>query len=290
MLKLTTILKEDYLPSLLDNPTNRRLLNIIAKNNDLSNIHYNKSNPFVRQMRGVKRFIKDTLYIEDAAKIGQLLWIIFLNGDIDYLKDDLDISTDFEVYEVFYYTDMEEEQEEREIDCSECDGYGQQQDECSMCQGTGEEESGEEDEEGDPIMEPCPDCEGTGEVSNDCDWCGGGGYEQEDFTEYKINEWRNVYVSKNKNIKAPPSISYPYTGRGENQSMWTEPASFNEWIKTIPNEELILITENFQGSTREEYEEYVGEEAGRINSFESLPIDEHGFSRFLRDNIFGDSN
>ena len=38
MLKLTHILKEDYLPKLLDNPTNRRLLNIIAKNNDLSTI------------------------------------------------------------------------------------------------------------------------------------------------------------------------------------------------------------------------------------------------------------
>ena len=49
---------------------------------------------------------------------------------------------------------------------------------CEMCLGSGEEESGEQDEEGDPIMEPCPDCEGTGEVSNDCDWCAGGGYEQ----------------------------------------------------------------------------------------------------------------
>ena len=68
MLKLTTILKEDYLPSLLDNHTNRRLLNVIAKNNDLSNIHYNKSNPFLRQMRGVKRFIKDTLFIDDPTK------------------------------------------------------------------------------------------------------------------------------------------------------------------------------------------------------------------------------
>ena len=62
MLKLTTILKEDYIRSMLDNPTNRRLLNIIAKNNDLSNIYYNKSNPFLRQMRDVKRFIKNTLY------------------------------------------------------------------------------------------------------------------------------------------------------------------------------------------------------------------------------------
>ena len=120
MLKLTTILKEDYIRSMLDNPTNRRLLNIIATNlpEDLSNIYYNKSNPFLRQMRDVKKFIKNTLYIEDAAKTAQLLWLIFLNGDIDYLKDDLDISTDFQVYEIYYYTDMEDEQEDREVDCS----------------------------------------------------------------------------------------------------------------------------------------------------------------------------
>ena len=117
MLKLTTILKEDYLPKLLDNPTNRRLLNIIAKNTDLSNIHYNKSNPFLRQMGYVKRFIKDTLFIDDPMKIAELLWIIFLNGDIDYLKDTFIISTDFQVYEIYYYMEMEEEEDEREVDC-----------------------------------------------------------------------------------------------------------------------------------------------------------------------------
>ena len=109
MLKLTTILKEDYLPKLLDNPTNRRLLNIIAKNTDLSTIYYNKSNPFLRQMGYVKRFIKDTLFIDDPMKIAELLWIIFLNGDIDYLIDDIKVSTDFQVYEIYYYMEMEQE-------------------------------------------------------------------------------------------------------------------------------------------------------------------------------------
>ena len=291
MLKLTTILKEDYIRSMLDNPTNRRLLNIIATNlpEDLSNIYYNKSNPFLRQMRDVKRFIKNTLYIEDPAKIAQLLWLIFLNGDIDYLKDDLDISTDFQVYEIFYYTEMEEEQEEREIDCSQCDGYGQKNEDCEMCQGSGEEESGEKDEEGKPIMVTCPDCEGTGEVSNDCDWCGGGGYETEDFIEYTIQEWRNVYVSKKENIKAPPTLSYPYKSPGHTGEA-TDPASFNQWIRSIPKEELILITENYQDTTREEYDSYVEEESGIINSFESLPLEEIGFSTFLRDNLFGQSN
>ena len=289
MLKLTTILKEDYIRSMLDNPTNRRLLNIIAKNNDLSTIYYNKSNPFIRQMRDVKNFIKSTLYIEDAATIAQLLWLIFLNGDIDYLKDDLDISTDFQVYEIYYYTDMEEEQEEREIDCSECDGYGQKTEDCDMCQGTGEEETGDQDEDGDPIMQECPDCEGTGEIDNDCDWCAGGGYEQEDFIEYTVEEWRNVYVSKKENIKAPPTISYPYNSREETAD-YADPMDFNRWIRDIPKEELILITENFMDNMREEYESYVEEESGRINSFESLPMEIIGFSRFLRDNIFGDSN
>ena len=272
---------------MLDTPTNRRLLNIIATNlpEDLSNIYYNKSNPFLRQMRDVKRFIKNTLYIEDPAKIAQLLWLIFLNGDIDYLKDDLDISTDFQVYEIFYYTEMEEEQEEREIDCSQCDGYGQKNEDCEMCQGSGEEESGEKDEEGKPIMVTCPDCEGTGEVSNDCDWCGGGGYEHEEYIEYVIEEWRNVYVSQKENIKAPPTITYPYKGPDPANNK-VEAADFNKWIRSIPKEELILITENFQDRIKEEYDEYVGEESGRIYSYESLLIGDMGVSRFLRDNFY----
>ncbi len=289
MLKLTTILKEDYIRSMLDNPTNRRLLNIIAKNNDLSPIYYNKTNPFLRQMRYVKNFIKDTLYIEDAAKIGQLLWIIFLNGDIDYLKDDLDISTDFQVYEIYYYTDMEEEEDERDVDCSYCDGYGTTTDECQMCDGTGEEDSGEEDEEGEPIMVSCVDCEGTGEVDNDCDWCAGGGSETEEFVEYTMEEWRNVYVSKKENIKAPPTLSYPYNSPEETAD-YADPINFDRFMRDIPKEELILITKNHMDSTREDYESYVEDEAGRIQSFESLPMEEIGFNRFLRDNLYGESN
>ena len=289
MLKLTTILKEDYIRSMLDNPTNRRLLNIIAKNNDLSTIYYNKSNPFIRQMRDVKNFIKSTLYIEDAEKIAQLLWLIFLNGDIDYLKDDLDISTDFQVYEIYYYTDMEEEEDERDVDCSYCDGYGTTPDECQMCDGTGEEDSGEEDEEGEPIMVSCVDCEGTGEVDNDCDWCAGGGSETEEFVEYTMEEWRNIYVSKKENIKAPPTISYPYNSPEETAD-YADPINFDRFMRDIPKEELILITKNHMDSTREDYESYLEDEAGRIQSFESLPMEEIGFNRFLRDNLYGESN
>ena len=288
MLKLTTLLKEDYLPKLLDNPTNRRLLNIIAQNTDLSTIYYNKSNPFLRQMGYVKRFIKDTLFIDDPMKIAELLWIIFLNGDIDYLIDDIKISTDFQVYEIYYYMEMEEEEDEREVDCSYCDGYGTTTDECQMCDGTGEEESGDEDEEGDPIMVGCPDCESTGEVDNDCGWCGGSGYESEQFTEYSVEEWRNVYVSKNKNIECPPTMSTPFKG-GDTDNDWTEPENFNEWIKSIPKEELILITEEYQERLTEEYESYVEEESGRIYSCEVLHMDDPmiGFRRFLKDNLWG---
>jgi len=287
MLKLTTLLKEDYIQSLLDNPTNRRLLNIIAKNNDLSDIRYNKSNNFLRQMSPVKRFIKDTLFIDDPMKIGELLWVIFLNGDIDYLVDDIKISTDFQVYEVYYYMEMESEEDEREIDCSECDGYGQKTEDCDMCAGSGEEESGEEDEEGDPIMVSCIDCEGTGEVDNDCDWCGGSGYESEEFTQYTVEEWRNVYISKNKNIECPPTMSDPFRGNTEND--WSAPMDFNRWIRDIPKEELILITEEFQERLTEEYESYVEEESGRIRSCEVLHMDDPmiGFRRFLKDNLWG---
>ena len=287
MLKLTTILKEDWVHTLLDNPTNRRLLNIIAKNNDLSNIYYNKSNSFLRQMGIIKRFIKDTLFIVDPMKIGELLWVIFLNGDIDYLKDDIKISTDFQVYEIHYYMEMEQEDDEREIDCSDCDGYGTHDEDCDGCDGTGEEEMGT-DEEGEPIMEPCPDCEGAGEVANDCDWCGGSGYEAEQFTEYSVEEWRNVYVSKNKNIECPSTMSTPFKG-GNTDNDWSEPASFNKWMNSIPKEELILITEEFQERLTEEYESYVEEESGRILSCEVLHMDDPmiGFRRFLKDNLWG---
>ena len=289
MLKLTTILKEDYIRTMLDNPTNRRLLNIIAKNNDLSTIYYNKSNPFLRQMHDVKQFIKDTLYIEDEAQVAQLLWIIFLNGDIDYLKDDLDISTDFQVYEIYYYTDMEEEEEDREIDCDSCNGYGQNTEDCDMCAGSGEEETGEKDEDGDPIMQECPDCEGTGDIDNDCDWCAGSGSQTEDFVEYTVEEWRNVYVSKKKNIKAPPTITYPYNSPDPDGDS-ADPMLFYRFVRDIPKEELILITENFMDNMREEYASQVEDESGRIDSFESLPMEEIGLSRFLRDNLYGESN
>jgi len=287
MLKITQILKEDYIHTLLDNPTNRRLLNIIAKNNDLSNIRYNKSYAFLRQMGHIKRFIKDTLYIVDPMKIGELLWVIFLNGDIDYLIDDIDVSTDYQVYEIHYYTEMTEEEEEREVDCSNCDGYGSNDEDCQMCDGSGEEEMGT-DEEGEPIMEPCPDCEGTGEVANDCDWCAGSGYELEEYTEYEVEEWRNVYISKNRNFKCPPTTSTPFKG-GNTENDWTTPASFNEWIKSIPKEELILITEEFIDRIKEDYSSYVEDESGKIESCESLHMDDPmiGFHRFLKDNLWG---
>ena len=154
----------------------------------------------------------------------------------DYLKDPFIISTDFQVYEIYYYMEMEEEEDEREIDCSDCDGYGTHDEDCDMCDGTGEEEMGT-DEEGEPIMEPCPDCEGAGEVANDCDWCGGSGYEAEQFTEYTVEEWRNVYVSKNKNIECPPTMSTPFKG-GDTENDWAEPASFNKWMNSIPKDYL----------------------------------------------------
>ena len=68
-----------------------------------------------------------------------------------------------------------------------------------MCDGTGEEESGEEDEEGDPLMVSCVDCEGTGEVANDCDWCGGSGYESE--TVYRILCLKNGEMFMSLRIK-----------------------------------------------------------------------------------------
>ena len=68
------------------------------------------------------------------------------------------------------------------------------------------------------------------------------------------------YFSKKENIKAPPTITYPYNSPDPGGD-YADPMDFNRWIRDIPKEELILITENYQDTTREESGYYI---AGNI--------------------------
>ena len=135
-------------------------------------------------------------------------------------------------------------------------------------------------------MVDCVDCTGTGEVDNDCDVCAGSGYETEEYIYYEVEEWRAVYLSKDKNITMPPTISYPYESIRTKEIESREPIYFNEWVGYIPKEELILITEEFIDRLTEEHESYVEDESGKINSIESESIDELGLWGFLKHNLW----
>ena len=212
--------------------------------------------------------------------MAELLWLIFLNGDINYLKDNLNTSSDFQIYIVNYWSSMDQVAEEKEVDCNECDGYGVEEEECNMCQGTGEEESGDTtDKEGQPIMVECPECEGEGEVSNDCDYCNGSGYEMEEFAEYVIEEWESTYLSLNKDIKSPSTTDNPNK---------LEPAQYLPWRKKDINKPLILINDKFVDEHRDEDDYYFLDKEDKIISFSSESLEDYGFEIFLKNFMYGE--
>lgn len=286
MLKLVKILKEEKGgadPHNLDTPINRKLLNIISKHNDLGKIIRSTHRPIIEQLAGVIQFIKNTLFIEDNIIMSQLLWLIFINGDINYLKDPISTSTDLQLYIIWWYSEIDESWDEREESCAECDGYGTQDEECNMCSGTGEEESGDTDKEGQPIMVECPDCDGTGEVSNDCIQCGGSGYQLEDYTEYVVEEWKSVFISPDKNIKAPPTIAHPYSAITTKD---VKPFNFEQWLGEQEQQSLILIWDAQEEEIRSEEKWNVEDSAENILEFNSQLLDDYGFTYFLKEYMY----
>ncbi len=269
----------------LDTPQNRKLLNFISKNINLEN--FNKSKQTQNSLQtldnkfyNVRHFIHSVLFINDGTKMAELLWLIFLNGDINYLKDNLNTSSDFQIYIVNYWSSMDQVAEEKEVDCNECDGYGVEEEECNMCQGTGEEESGDTtDKEGQPIMVECPECEGEGEVSNDCDYCNGSGYEMEEFAEYVIEEWESTYLSLNKDIKSPSTTDNPNK---------LEPVQYLPWRKKDINKPLILINDKFVDEHRDEDDYYFLDKEDKIISFSSESLEDYGFEIFLKNFMYGE--
>ncbi len=266
-------------PHNLDTPINRKLLNIISKHNDLGKIIRSTHRSIIDQLTGIIQFIKNTLFIEDNIIMSQLLWLIFINGDINYLKDPISTSTDFQLYIIWWYGEIDESWDEREESCDECDGYGTQDEECNMCSGTGEEETGDTDKEGQPIMVECPDCDGTGEVSNDCIQCGGSGYQLEDFTKYVVELWHSAFISLDKNIEAPPTIMHPYSAI---TSKGAQPFNFEQWLEEQNQQSLILIWDDIEDELSVEEKTDVEDEAENIEHFTSQSLDHFGFSAFIK--------
>ena len=228
--------------------------------------------------------------------MSELLWLIFLNGDINYLKDELKTFDNFQVYVVNWWSSIEEDWSEEEVDCYECSGDGVQDEDCDMCQGTGEEESDEKDEEGNPEMVECPDCEGKGEVSNDCDYCGGRGYEMEEYDEYVIEEWQSTFLSLNKDIKSPlrkpvkSNTNYtPVPRINTDDELYEADVEYDTWLDKSSNKPLILFNETIVDERRETRKSYLSDMEGKIISFSSESLEDYGFELFLRDFMFGEN-
>jgi len=297
MLKIVNILKEDQksndrFDNHLDTLQNRKLLNFISKNINLENFNKSKQktlilHPFDNKIYNVKHFIRSVLFINEGTKMSELLWLIFLNGDINYLKDELKTFDNFQVYVVNWWSSIEEDWSEEEVDCYECSGDGVQDEDCDMCQGTGEEESDEKDEEGNPIMVECPDCEGEGEVSNDCDYCSGRGYEMEEYDEYVIEEWQSTFLSPNKDIKPP--LRKPVKSNTNYIPVPRINELYDTWLDKSSNKSLILFNETIVDERRETSKSYLSDMEGKIMSFSSQSLEDYGFELFLRDFMFGEN-
>jgi len=284
MIKLTNILKEESVKKefqFLDTPVNRRLLNVVNK--QLPDT-VKKTHHYFELQDGdveiwditipIQHFLRDSLFITESKYRGQLIWLILLNGDIDYLNGKMITQYNGYLYEMGYYSAMESDWSDRQEECYECDGYGTTTAECSSCMGSGEEESGEEDEEGVPIMITCPECEGSGEMDNDCDECGGSGEVGEEYEEFSIELWEMLFLSR-ENIPYPSTLVAPIyqekeDGTRKRVDALPFPVFMDEYRKKIIN-----IHQFYVDEVREEYESYVEEESDNIDEFRKYKIDEY---------------
>ena len=218
-------------------------------------------------------FLRDSLFITESKHRGQLIWLILLNGNIDYLNGD--VITDYKgyLYEMGYYSGVESEWDRRQEECYECDGYGTIPDECQMCDGSGEEDSGDV-EEGEPIMIACPDCEGSGEVDNDCNECGGGGETTEEYEEFTVELWEMIFLSK-ENIPYPSTLVKPvFQEREDGSKKRVDALPFPVFMEEY-RKKIIIISQFFVDDIREEYESHVEDEEDNIDDFRKRDIDDY---------------
>ena len=282
MIKFTNILKENSSNKefeFLNTPTNRRLLNVVNKQIPervrVSHTYFENA-PSTTEIsditRPIQMFLRDSLFITESKHRGQLIWLILLNGDIDYLNGDM--ITDYKgyLYEMGYYSAVDSEWDSRQEECYECDGYGTSTDECSSCAGSGEEESGEE-EEGTPIMITCPECNGSGEMDNDCDECGGGGETTEEYEEFIVELWEMIFLSK-ENIPYPSTLVTPlYQEREDGSKKRVDALPFPVFMEEY-RKKIINISQFYVDDIREEYESHVEDEGDNIDEFRKYEIDD----------------
>ena len=296
MIKFTHILKEESSINefgFLDNPTNRRLLNVVNKQIpqrvEVSHEHFHNTNADTEIgdiINPIRRFLRDTLFITDQYHRGQLIWLLLLNGNIDYLKEDIITEYKGYLYEMGYFTAMEEDWNQRNEECYDCDVYGTTQDECTSCLGSGEEESGETDDDGNPIMIECPECEGSGEMENDCDECGGSGEFYEDYEEYSVELWEMLFLSKD-NIPYPSTLHAPqYKELADGGQSRIPALTFPEFMDKYRNK-IINIQQFFVEEIKEEYEAYVEDEADNVDEFRKYKLEEARPMRTLFDSLGG---
>lgn len=195
MIKFFDILKESVD---LDTSLNRKLLNLVANKFNLNFMYNDRDKPILMQMRqeGIIRFMDEVLAL-DFKKISELCWLIFLNGEINYLTDSIKTEQTFYVYEVGHYGEIFSDEVDYEDDCEYCDGYGTNNEECQTCQGSGVYDyTGEGDEE-------CGDCGGGGDIEDDCSYCGGSGVDSYLKDEYGVTENTLIIYSNEPNLDIP---------------------------------------------------------------------------------------
>tara|TARA_R100000315_G_scaffold62500_2_gene44510 strand:+ start:10653 stop:11555 length:903 start_codon:yes stop_codon:yes gene_type:complete len=298
MIKFTQILEEKSPQSPLsdlDSKVNRRLLSIISKQLPKKiEIAYDAFNGNSRYKTFIKsyilpiqKFIRDVLYISEPTRIGQLIWILLLNGKKNYLVDDITTNWDGYLYHISAYGDIQEEWDTRYEECYECDGYGSNDEECQMCDGSGEEET-DTDDEGNPIMISCDSCEGSGEVTNDCEECGGGGEVPEDYEEYTINLYEWIMLSL-EDIPTPSTIISP-TRKAKfddgSTHIMVPPVNYNDFMDKY-SDDVIILDEIFMDDVTEEYVSYVEDDANKIEEFQKKKVSEPGVMDMIIIDILG---
>ena len=298
MIKFTQILEEKSPQSPLsdlDSKVNRRLLNIISKQLpkkiEIAYDAFNRNSRYKTFIKSyilpIQKFIRDVLYISEPTRIGQLIWILLLNGKKNYLVDDITTNWDGYLYNISAYGDIQEEWDTRYEDCYECDGYGSNDEECQMCDGSGEEET-DTDDDGNPIMISCDACEGRGEVTNDCEECGGGGEVPEDYEEYTINLYEWIMLSL-EDIPTPSTIISPTRKTKLDDGsvhIMVPPVNYNDFMDKY-SDDVIILDEKFMDDVTEEYVSYVEDDANKIEEFVKQKLSEPGVMNMMITNILG---
>ena len=267
MIKLTNILNENKGTTLnLATPVNRKILSALLKYHpeliaEQKEYHrhsivrqYQKSNIY----KTIQKFLSQNVNINDRVIQNEVALLFLINPNIhDPKKDELFDGSDIYLT-IFEYSDDEiyERDEEENVECQSCDGYGYE--ECYECDGTGYEEcsdcegensetcgfcngSGEiEDEygeEGDTLV--CDECDGSGNV--DCSYCVGG---EQNCRECDGNGRTDCYDCDGHGTIAEDYVEFELEYHKKYFISYEPLDSINEELTTDPIEEFVKVNED----------------------------------------------